>query len=65
MISGEWCHEVLQDFFQSSKSSVMSGSFAGRGVQYHLGFHHWSDTCRYITFTFLIIFVKYNVTITL
>ncbi len=46
VFSGEWCREVLDDFLSSSTSG-QKGVFAGRGVQYHLGFHHYSDTCRY------------------
>jgi len=38
VITGEWCHEILDDFNVSK--------FAGRGIQYFLGFHHSNDYCR-------------------
>ena len=37
VISGEWCHEVLADHGVAYHK--------GRGVQYHLGFHHYRDMC--------------------
>ena len=38
-ITGEWCHEVLEDH------GIPDGHFQGRGIQYHLGFHHDGDIC--------------------
>lgn len=38
LVTGEWCHEVLQDHGVAQRHR-------GRAVQYHLGFHH-SDVCR-------------------
>lgn len=40
VITGEWCRGALQDY------SEEAALFPGRGVQYHLGFHHRSDVCR-------------------
>ena len=37
-ISGEWCHEVLQDYKVEQHK--------GRGIQYHLGFHPAGDVCH-------------------
>ena len=42
VITGEWCKGALVDY------SEEAGRFAGRGVQYHLGFHHRSDLCRWV-----------------
>lgn len=38
VITGEWCHEILDDYNVSN--------FSGQGVQYFLGFHHANDFCR-------------------
>jgi len=38
VITGEWCHEILDDYNVSN--------FAGQGIQYFLGFHHANDYCR-------------------
>lgn len=38
VITGEWCSGVLDEYGIKS--------FAGRGIQYHLGFHHFNDMCR-------------------
>ena len=38
VVTGEWCKGVLEDYGVRN--------FSGRGVQYHLGFHHWNDLCR-------------------
>ena len=44
VISGEWCHEVLKDHGLAYHR--------GRGVQYHLGFHHYRDMCAgHVAFT--------------
>lgn len=37
VVTGEWCNGVLAEH---------GVHFQGRGVQYHLGHHHWSDLCR-------------------
>lgn len=37
IVTGEWCNGALVDY-------GMRG-FLGRGMQYHLGFHHMSDIC--------------------
>ena len=37
VITGEWCHEVLRDHGLDYHR--------GRGIQYHLGFHHYRDMC--------------------
>ena len=37
VITGEWCHEVLNDHGIDYHH--------GRGIQYHLGFHHSKDVC--------------------
>ena len=37
VITGEWCHEVLHDHGIDYHH--------GRGIQYHLGFHHYRDIC--------------------
>ena len=39
IITGEWCHGAKDDY-------GISG-FAGRAIQYHLGFHSSQDICRY------------------
>lgn len=39
VVSGEWCRGVLQDH-------GVWDIFQGRGVQYHLGFHHDDGGCR-------------------
>lgn len=90
-VTGEWCHEVLEDYLLEShllrhrprlsqekqgqeqgyegegkgirwaevewererrryKGEGSASLFRGRGVQYHLGFHHYSDTCRLVIF---------------
>lgn len=44
VISGEWCHEVLKDHGLTYHR--------GRGIQYHLGFHHYRDMCAgHVAFT--------------
>jgi len=40
VITGEWCSGVL-----ASHGTGPEG-FLGRGLQYHLGFHHYDDQCR-------------------
>jgi hypothetical protein len=40
VITGEWCHGVLESHGEKSSN------FRGRGIQYHLGFHHYDDLCR-------------------
>jgi hypothetical protein len=40
VITGEWCHGVLESHGENS------AAFRGRGIQYHLGFHHFDDLCR-------------------
>jgi len=40
VVAGEWCHGALEDYGIRY--------FKGRAVQYHLGFHHMDDTCRYV-----------------
>jgi hypothetical protein len=40
VITGEWCHGVLESHGENSSN------FRGRGIQYHLGFHHYDDLCR-------------------
>ena len=39
VITGEWCRGVLVEHGDGP------ANFAGRGIQYHLGFHHYSDLC--------------------
>ena len=39
VVTGEWCHEVLEDH------GIANGHFRGRGIQYHLGFHYDNDIC--------------------
>lgn len=38
IITGEWCHGVLEDYNITK--------FNGKAIQYYLGFHQFSDTCR-------------------
>jgi hypothetical protein len=40
VITGEWCHGVLESHGENSSN------YRGRGIQYHLGFHHYDDLCR-------------------
>lgn len=40
VITGEWCNGVLEEHGPGP------ASFTGRGIQYHLGFHHLSDLCH-------------------
>jgi hypothetical protein len=40
VITGEWCLGVLESHGENSSN------FRGRGIQYHLGFHHYDDLCR-------------------
>jgi hypothetical protein len=42
IITGEWCEGVLREFGLEH--------FAGRAIQYYLGFHHATDICRYAPF---------------
>jgi hypothetical protein len=50
VITGEWCHGVLESHGERPSA------FRGRGIQYHLGFHHFDDLCRLIrSFAFLTI----------
>lgn len=52
VLTGEWCGAVMADYFSSpasssSSSSLLLPSYDGRGVQYHLGFHHSKTHCRH------------------
>lgn len=40
VITGEWCRGVLESHGEHASN------FRGRGIQYHLGFHHYDDLCR-------------------
>jgi hypothetical protein len=58
VITGEWCHEVLDEYVLHPFDDIFSDSHGrttfidtysshnGRGIQYYLGFHHAPDSCR-------------------
>ena len=53
LITGEWCQTVLEDFnvqtegfMQIRDHSNAMHAFRGRGIQYYLGFHKGSTTCK-------------------
>ena len=55
LITGEWCRGVLEEYGVSVDNSSLDGSGGpggprgqghGRGLQYHLGFHHHGGRCK-------------------